>query len=401
MVMIMVVGIKDAAKLAGIFIIVCCAVLVCTLFLNFHIDIAGIRDEIASQRVMLFYEAQVSTAKVVCSLCGGCLLITSVVMLVFYIKHYVDTHKRELGILKAMGYSNGKIAVHFWVFGSSVLAGAATGFAGAWIMMPAFYEVQNEDHILPEILPHFHFALFAALVILPAILFGIISILYANLKLNAPVLGLLKESWQIPAGKRKQKGVRRANAGNSESTEKAVKSAERPFLDELKRSTLRDKKTLVFFIVFASFCFSAMTQMSFSMNELASPMMAVMIMLIGIVLACTTLFLAITTVINGNKKTIAMMRVFGYSQKECCQSLLGGYRPMGYIGFVLGTVYQYLILKVAVYVIFKDIEGMPEYGFDFGAMLATLAAFLAIYETVMYCYSEKLKKISIKEVMLE
>lgn len=389
MVIAVVVGIKDAAKLIGIFIIVCCAVLVCTLFLNFNIDIAGIRDEITSQQVMFFYEAQVSTAKVVSSLCGGCLLITSVIMLIFYIKHYVDTHKKELGILKAIGYSGGKIAVNFWVFGSSVFLGALAGFAGAWMMMSAFYEVQNEDKILPEMSPHFHPILFLALVILPAVLFGIISIFYSFLKLKAPVLGLLKESWQIPTGKGEHRKKREEKDG------------ERHFLDELKRSTLRDKKTLVFFIIFASFCFSSMTQMSFSMDELASAMMGIMIMLIGIILACTTLFLAITTVINGNKKTIAMMRVFGYSQKQCCQALLGGYRPMGYIGFAIGTIYQYVILKVAVYVIFKDIEGMPEYGFDFKAMLIALIAFLVIYETVMYFYSEKLKKISIKEVMLE
>lgn len=385
----MVVRIKDAAKLIGIFIIVCCAVLVCTLFLNFHIDIAGIRDEITSQQVLFFYEAQVSTAKVVSCLCGGCLLITSVIMLIFYIKHYIDTHKKELGILKAMGYSGGKIAATFWVFGSSVFFGAIVGYAGAWLMMSAFYEVQNEDKILPEICPHFHPVLFVALVILPAIAFGIISILYAFMKLKMPVLGLLKESWQIPDAKRKQK------------RKKEDKNEERPFLVELKKSTLRDKKTLVFFIVFASFCFSAMIQMSFSMNELASAMMGIMIMLIGIILACTTLFLAITTVINSNKKTIAIMRVFGYSQKQCCQALLGGYRPMGYIGFAIGTIYQYVILKTAVYVIFKDIEGVPEYGFDFARMAITLVAFIVIYETVMYCYSEKIKKISVKEVMLE
>ncbi len=89
MVIAVVVGIKDAAKLTGIFIIVCCAVLVCTLFLNFNIDIAGIRDEITSQQVMLFYEAQMYTVKVVCYVCGGCFLFTSVQMLFFYIKYYV------------------------------------------------------------------------------------------------------------------------------------------------------------------------------------------------------------------------------------------------------------------------------------------------------------------------
>jgi ABC-type antimicrobial peptide transport system permease subunit len=125
----MVVGIKDAVKLIGISIIACCAVLVCTMFLNFHMDIVGIKEEIVSEQVLVFYEAQVSTAKVVSMVSGGCLLITSVIMLIFCIKHYIDTHKKELGILKALGYSNFQIAKNFWVFGISVLTGAALGFA--------------------------------------------------------------------------------------------------------------------------------------------------------------------------------------------------------------------------------------------------------------------------------
>ena len=36
--------------------------------------------------------------------------------------------------------------------------------------------------------------------------------------------------------------------------------------------------------------------------------MGIMILVIGIILACTTLFLAITTVIKGNTKTISIMR---------------------------------------------------------------------------------------------
>lgn len=382
----MVVGIRDAAKVTGIMIVSACAVLVCTLFLNFNIDIVGIRDEIISEQVMMFYEAQVSTAKVVSSLCGGCLLATSVIMLMFYIKHYIDTHKKELGILKALGYSRLKIAGNFWVFGSGILIGTLTGFGGACLLMPEFYQVQNEDRILPDIVPRFHPQLFFVLVLLPTLTFSIVSILYAFLKLKQPVLGLLKESWQIPARRKKCK---------------EKQGRELPFLKEMKRGVLREKKILVFFMVFASFCFSAMTQMSFSMDELASAMMGAMIMVIGLVLACTTLFLAITTVINGNKKAIAMMRVFGYSQKQCCGAILGPYRPMGYVGFAIGTVYQYMILKMAVTVIFKDIEGVPDYKFDLQGMLVSLAAFIVIYEIVMYFYSDKIKKVSIKEIMLE
>jgi len=380
----MVVGIKDVAKLMGISIISCCAVLVCALFLNYYIDILQIEDLLSSEQAVIYYHAQVSTAKVVCLVSGGCLLLTSVVMLFFYVKHYIDTHKKELGILKALGYSNLKIAGNFWVFGTGVFLGTTVGFLGAFLLMPEFYERQNEVGILPKIAISFHPSLLLYLVILPTIAFAMLAVFYASLKLKRPVLALLKNDFQSFSK------VKRFREGK-----------DCPFLEDLRKHTLRTKKTLAFFIVFASFCFSAMMQMSASMDELASEMMAAMMLLIGMVLAFTTLLLAITTVIKGNTKTIAMMRVFGYSQKECCRALLGGYRPLSYIGFVLGTVYQYVLLRIMVDIVFKDMEGMPAYEFDFPMMLRTLVFFLVVYELVMYCYAEQIKKISVKEIMLE
>lgn len=365
----MVVGIKDAAKLLGISIISCCAVLVCTMFLNYYMDIVSIKEQITMPQVMVFYEAQVSTAKVVCMVSGGCLLMTSVIMLIFYIKHYIDTHKKELGILKALGYSPLRIAKSFYVFGSSIFIGTITGFCGAFLIMPTFYNVQNKDKILPEITVQFHPVLLVYMVAAPTAAFSLLAVFYAFRRMKNPVLALLKDN---------------------------VQTSSKP-----RKSTLKSKKTLAFFIVFASLCFSCMTQMSASMKDLSSFMMGAMIMLIGLVLSFTTLFLAITTVINGNTKTIAMMQVFGYSQKECCRALLGGYRPLSYIGFAIGTVYQYALLRIMVDIVFKDFEGIPEYKFDFPIMFLSLAAFILIYETVMHIYSGKIKDISIKEIMLE
>lgn len=382
----MVVGIKDAAKLTGISIIACCAVLVCTMFLNFYFDIQQIKAIISSNEAMLFYNAQVSTAKVVCFVSGGCLMITSVIMLLFYIKHYIDTHKKELGILKALGYSNLKIAKNFWVFGTSILIGAATGFGGAFLLMPSFYKLQNEDNILPEIIIHFHPAILLYFVILPTIAFAVLSIVYAFYNLKKPVLLLLKDDIQSSSKIRKKKNSNLRDCS---------------FIVGLKKETLTTKKTLVFFIIFASFCFSSMTQMSASMRELSSVMMGIMILIIGIILACTTLFLAITTVIKGNTKTIAMMRVFGYSQKECCSALLGSYRLMSYIGFILGTIYQYALLKIMVDIVFKNLNEVPDYEFDFPVMFISLTAFIIIYEIAMYCCCEKIKRISVKEIMIE
>ena len=124
-------------------------------------------------------------------------------------------------------------------------------------------------------------------------------------------------------------------------------------------------------------------------------------LIIGLVLAFTTLFLAITTVINGNTKTIAMMKVFGYSQKECCRAILGGYRPLSYIGFVMGTVYQYALLRIMVDIVFRDLEGVPSYQFDFPVMIVSLVVFILVYESLMFAYSDKIRKLSVKEIMME
>ena len=58
-------------------------------------------------------------------------------------------------------------------------------------------------------------------------------------------------------------------------------------------------------------------------------------------------------------------------------------------------------LRLMVDIVFKDVEGVPTYKFDFPTMLISLACFITIYEIMMYIYSEKIKKISIKEIMIE
>ena len=379
----MVIGIKDAVKLIGISIISCCAVFVCTLFLNYNIDLVAIEDKILTEAGIAMYNAQVSMGKVTAAVTGGCLVITSVIMLLYYVKNYIDTHGKELGILKALGYSNIKIAKHFWAFGLSVLVGCVLGFVLASLYLPAFYEAQNAEGLFPDMAVNFHPLLAFLLIGVPTILFIVISVLYACLKLKNPVLDLLRE-------KREYKTKISKN-----------ETEDLTFLQDLRRITLKDKKTLVFFVAFSAFCFSAMVQMSMSMNELASKTFAFMIITIGLILAFITLFLSLSSVVKGNTKTIAMMRVFGYEHKVCSKAILGGYRPISYIGFAIGTVYQYGLLKLMMTVVFADIENMPEYNFDNKAFVITLAAFMITYELIMYCYSLRINKLSIKSVMLE
>lgn len=378
----MIISLKDIYKMIGMLIVSFCAIIVCAMFLNYYLDLITIEDLITTDLSGIFYDAQRNTAKVVSAVSGGCLFLTTVVLLCFYIGHYIDTHQKQLGILKALGYTRFSVAKHFWVFGLPIFAGTASGYAGAHLLMPKLYELQNKDGYLPDVAISFHIGLCLMLVLVPTVFFSLLAIGYSFFKLKVPALQLIREQ-----------SVQRAVP--------AKKDTDMPFLRELEKSNVRQKKSLLFFITFAVFCFASMTQMSCSMDELASRMMSIMIMSIGIVLAVITLFIATTSVIKANRKTITMMKVFGYSANQCGHAVLSGYRPWAYLGFVLGTIYQYALLKIMVTVVFKDFEGIPDYRFDIPAMLITLAAFVILYETILFAYTKQMEKLSVKEIMLD
>lgn len=379
----MIIGRKDLGKFAAISIVTCCAVFVCALFLSYNTDLAAIREESLTEAALAMYRAQVSTGKIVSVITGGCLGITTVILLIFYLKDSIDIHGKELGILKAIGYSDFAVAKPFAIFGLSVFFGCATGFAAAFAYLKPFYRLQNAEGLLPELTPRFHFVLPLALVLLPTLAFTGFAVLYARLKLKAPALDLLRG--------RQETAARPGRESRKELS----------FLQSLRRAVLRGKKTLVFFVTFSAFCFSAMVQMSLSMKDLSSGTMASMILVIGLILALLTLLMSLSRVVKGNTKTIAMMRVLGYSQKECGRCLLGCYRPFAYVGFAVGTVYQYLLLRIMVDLVFKEVGDGLIYRFDFPVMLVCLAAFLLLYETAMAVYSGRIRRISVKAVMLE
>lgn len=381
----MVIGLKDVAKLFGITIVACCAAFVCTLFLSYNIDLAAIEGEIA-QDSRAMYDAQVMMGRVIAGVSGGCLIATSIVMLLFYIKNYVDTHGKELGILKALGYSDMNIARHFWVFGLAVFVGCAIGYVAGWLYLPTFYKKQSFEGI-PALSPTFHLGLTFAIVFAPTIGFAAISVLFAYGKLKTPVIDLLKERREFKVRNRKEKGVEKC-------------AADVPFLKDLSAVTLRNKKALAFFVAFSAFCFSAMVQMSFSMNALASETFAGMILTIGLILAYVTLFLSLSGVVKGNAKTIAMMRAFGYDDGVCRRSIFGAYRPIACIGFVIGTLYQFGLLKFMMKVVFAKIDGAPQYNFDFKAFFVTIVLFAVSYE-LSILYALRIRKISVKDIMSE
>ena len=363
----MIVSLKDSLKLVGITVIIFCAVFVNTFFLNFLIDIKNIEHLIVGPELTALYNAQIATAKLSCILSGVFLSLIAVVMIFFYIKLYIDNHKSQLGILKAMGYSNFKIALSFYVFGLSVLLGTVLGFGAGYSIMPQVYNSMVITG-LPEIEIHFHIILPIMLIVSPSLLFSVLSCLYAYFALKRPVLEMLRDK-----------------AENHKKIKKSRKEKDRPFILEMCFKTLSAKKSIAFLIAFAGFCVSAMVQMGLSMSDLAPGNMAAIILIMGLVLALTTLLMTITSLMNGNAKNISIMKAFGYSVRECFVSVLAIYQIFALIGFAVGTVYQHVLLSLVITLLYKDIGNMPEYSFNFGIFFIVLAVFIVLYETLWGC----------------
>lgn len=354
---------KEGLRLIGIVLICCCAAYVCALFLNYGADLRGIEKEITPGLMRTMYEAQLAMSSLVTALAGGALLSTSAVILCFYITRYIDGHRRELGVLKALGWSRFEIGSSFWVFGLSVLVGMAAGVFIACAQMGTFYAAMNEDGIYPDVPVTLHGGILAAIILLPAAAFCVLAVGYATRRLRTPALDLIRGT--LPA--------RRHRQGNR-------KNADGPFLAAVRRSVRSMSPSLLFFTFIGAFCFSTMLQMSASMTELASEWMAGVMLMIGIVLGTTCLFLSISSAVDRYMPAAAIMHAHGYTEAECRSALLGCFRPLAWLGFAAGTVYQYVLLRIVIDAYFSDLPMMPEYEFNMPVMFAALAAFAIFYE---------------------
>lgn len=378
----MIISLKSALKLVGIAIVLFCAAFVCTFFLNFYLDVLPLRDEVTEQMLPL-YEAQLATAQMCCAITGGVLTFIACIMALFYVKLYIDEHYKELGIFKALGYSANRLAASFMLFGLSAFVGCALGYGLGHAMMPSIYKWLTIDGLNVEI--HYHTGLLFGIVITPTIFLGAVAYLCAYLQLKKPALAILK-------GQRKQRKIK-SNNGSKQNNNS--------FLKEMCFKTITDNKLLTFFVTFSAFCFSAMIQMGASMESLVDGTMGWMILAIGLVLAGTSAFMALTSLVKNTSQSIAMMKTFGYSLRERVTSIFAGFIPFAILGFVIGTVYQYGLLTLMINLIFKDVGEVPDYSFNVKIMFITLAAFIVTYTAITAIYVAKVNKVSVKQIMLE
>ena len=380
----MIVQLKDLRKAIAVVIVSYCAVFITTLFSNLYLDLKGL--DITGFNIIQkkFYDAQLIVSKFVVIITGTVLSISAAVMLMFYIKQFIDDSKHKIGILKAQGYSNNFIASKFSVFGFLVFLGSLLGYGCSHLFMPKFYESRNTDNILSELTINFHPQLLLIMVILPSLLYVVISIVYVMFNLNVPTINLLKQINSTNKIIRKRKFRQYKN-----------------FFKELRATVLFSNKTLLFFVIFAALSFSSMIQMAFGMRDFVDGTIRIMMMVIGVVLSLSILLISLEVIASSNIKNISILNIMGFSKSECSKIVLSGYRVVAYIGFAVGTVYQYFLIRVLLKVLSKKLDSETTYNFDLISVIGSFIVFVLIYEIFILYYSNKIKDLNVKKIMME
>lgn len=371
------------ARLLCVGVVAACATLVCTLFWNHQLDLRPVGAQITDPYALGMYEMQCLCDRVVSIVSGIGLGLTTLVLLLFQIKCEIDSCERQLGVLKAIGCPTLRLSLPYGRFGAAVGGGCAIGVAAAYGCMPWFYDLQNAEELFPPVPVQVHGWLIAVLIVVPGVTFDLIAVAFAARKLRLPALALMRG---------RERGTLRV---------KQYKSTEKPFLRDLGNCLLHRKKMLAFFFFCSAFFFSSMTQMALSMRDLSSESFSGLMLGIGLLLAALTLFLSLSGVTRAYRPTAALLRAFGFSSRERRRALYSTYRPLGYIGFALGTAYQYILLRCVMAFVFTDLSAELQVHLNLPNLFAILCLYTLLYEGMLFLFSRRVERVSLRTVMAE
>lgn len=372
---------KDVFKHIAIIVLAFCAAFMCTNFTNYMFDLNHAKYLFTTPELQAIYYEKMTMSKTITACAGGMLGGVTLIVLTYSISRFIQDNSATIGVLKALGYSEWRCALNFSKFCIAVFVSATLAYLMSYFLYPLFYDPIGNI----ELSFGFHFRTVCFVIILPTLFFIFASVLYARFILRKAPLELINSTKNIKIGWL----TRKMQSRESNET----------FMNELKVNIRSNNLLLIFFVGFSALAYSTQVQMAFSIREYATDYTAPIILIsLGFVLGITTLFLALSFVVNANKKYISMLKAFGYTQKECYQSMLGGYRIVAYIGFIVGTVYKYLLMNLLIDS-FAGGDSNATVLFDYSGFILTLVTFVILYELVMCFYLKKINKVSINEIM--
>lgn len=122
--------------------------------------------------------------------------------------------------------------------------------------------------------------------------------------------------------------------------------------------------------------------------------------IIGLALSILTISIVMKIIISSNRKYLAMMKVFGYTNLECNRIVLSGFRIIAYIGFIIGTLYAIVVTKILFDLLAKASNIAIPMTPDSKAIALSLVIFAVSYEVIMLLYRKSMNAVSLQEKAL-
>lgn len=375
------VTVKTTLKSYGVMIIAFCSMFLETLFLSYKLDLKSLDTSNFTKLQLDVYDAQLSMCNMMNMISLLILGLFSFVLLFFSVERYIEENKSNMGVLKALGYNDHKLSLSLMTYSIPVFVGTCAGYLGALAFSKLFYNAMNADHIYPDVNFSFNITLCICVLFGLPVLTLCFSYLIGRIKFKVNALDMINQA-------KRNKRVR-------------ITKDKRSFLIDTKYTMLKNNIALIIFVGFATLCFSATVQMAFTMYfEVDMSMLFFLMMLfIGLILGVTIMILAFKFVFLSNKNHISILKAFGYDEKQCYFAFYGGYYIVSAISFILGTLYQVLILSI----MFKAFEGAYEikYEFSFLSLAYSFVSFAITYGIINLYYYFKINKLTLDNLNVD
>ncbi len=139
----------------------------------------------------------------------------------------------------------------------------------------------------------------------------------------------------------------------------------------------------------------------FSKSNQLYRVFSIMLFICGMVIGLTVLIMALYSVIENNKKNISLMKLIGYSDKECDYLVINSYRFVVIIGYVIALPYTYVLCSIMFNMLTKNSNVAYLVNINIFEIICCLIFIIIITEVSLKYFKSKLKKVTFKEILEE
>lgn len=128
-------------------------------------------------------------------------------------------------------------------------------------------------------------------------------------------------------------------------------------------------------------------------------LLSVFFLITGIIIGVTILVLSMRSVVENYKKYIAIMKINGYTEKECSGTVLKGFRTVSLIGYLISVPYTLVLCKIMFSLISKGAIMYFPVEINVWALLICLVGTAVVTELIINLFALRLRRIAFREII--